>query len=88
MNKEFQVIADKITALWELDEFDYEINEKFGEVEDEFVELAETYYMSGHYSKEINILKKKLKEFKEERDLYDEEAELNMMFPNGIPDEY
>ena len=83
MDREFQGIADKIAALWKLDEDDYEINEKYGDVEVEFMRLSETYYMSGHYSKEIDILKKRLKEFKNERDLYDEASELDMMFPNG-----
>jgi len=83
MNGEFQTIADKIKALWRLDEFDCEINQKYGDVEAEFLEIAESYYGSGHFTTEITQIKKMLKKFKEERDIYDDEAELDMMFPNG-----
>jgi len=88
MDPEFQAIADKVKALWLIDEFDSEIDQKYGDVEDEFLELAESYLSSGYYTSEINQIKKMLLKFKEERDIFDESSELDMIFPDGIPDEY
>lgn len=94
MDERLNQIEKKIDGLWEIDEFDSEINQKYYDVEYEFMDIVEEAYSIGYYdplsytnnkfSRKLKEIKKKLKEFKEERDIYEEDTELDMMFPDGM----
>ncbi|MFO7862678.1 MAG: hypothetical protein R6U85_01640 [Salinivirgaceae bacterium] len=67
---------DKITkfedAVYEIEQ---EIDEKFN-------------FLSDFHPEEIGKLDKRIKHIKEEHDFYDEEAVLDMMFPNRHDDDF
>ena len=62
-----------------IDQKYYDSLEKFNRLSDYPFQEIEQKIMSS--------LKKKLNKIKNELDLYDEDAELNMMFPNGIDED-
>ena len=60
-----------------------EINQTYYDLEMELLDLFS--FNDGHSEpmKQLEVLRKELNRFKNERDLYDEASELDMMFPNG-----
>lgn len=63
------------------------------EVEQEVIDLEEEvndalHYTFGTENEKLRELAMKIKNMKQEFDFYDEEAELNMMFPNRHDDDF
>lgn len=75
---------EEIELLSESTEFVENFEEMVYEFEEELQEELEIH----DYNTKLVSLQKKLKRIKEENDFYDEEAELDMMFPNRHDDDF
>ena len=99
MDSQILSLQKQINDLEDVEEYENDIFQTFQSIEEELAMLLEMYNEhdvkhNDEFFEEpediqlVRRLQKKLKRIKDDADLYDEEAELNMMFPDGIPDEY
>ena len=63
-----------------------EFEEQVLKLEEEILEIKEMF--RGDEEKSCNQLLKKIKDIKQEHDFYDEEAELDMMFPDRHDEDF
>ncbi|NPA37953.1 MAG: hypothetical protein GXO47_14015 [Chlorobi bacterium] len=82
---ELEELKTMVAALWELDEDDCEINQKFFDADNAVDEMLEHCYKRNDCM-ELNKLKKELELIHDEYGIVSEKDMLNMMYPDGIDD--
>lgn len=89
--KEIKQLEEQLNLCREeLEQSNYEVEEKVYALEEQLNELMHEYdHMTYEKEfKQLRLLKQKLKQIKTDFDFYDEQAELDMMFPNRHDDDF
>ena len=81
-------LTNRLEELYEdLENDEYNAEQGIIDLEVEIENLMDEYHGEKQKTKKLLNLHKKIKAIKEEFDFYDEEAELNAMFPNQDDDD-